>query len=85
MYVHTNLEAESVDIESYCKEKDLEACVIKLTFISIHICIIAIYRAPSGNFNFFINNLDSILRKLYYPVVDFIICCDINIDYHKKY
>jgi len=53
MYVHKSLEAVSVDIESYCKEKDLESCAIKLNFISIHICTIAIYRASSGNFNFF--------------------------------
>ena len=53
MYVHKSLNIESVDIENYCNEKDLEACATKLTLNSTHICIITIYRAPSGNFSFF--------------------------------
>ena len=60
IYVHKSLKIESVDIENYCKEKELEACATKLTLNSTHICIITTYRAPSGNFTFFINNLDSI-------------------------
>jgi hypothetical protein len=43
------------------------------------ICIIATYRAPSGNFDFFINKLDTILKKLFKANVEFIICGDINI------
>jgi hypothetical protein len=78
------LEIESIDIENYYKEKDLEACAINLNPNSTHICIITTYRAPSGNFNFFINKLDSILRNLYNPALEFIICCDINIDYLKN-
>jgi len=52
IYVHKSLKIESVDIENYCKEKDLEASATKLTPNSTHICI-TIYRAPSGNFTFF--------------------------------
>jgi len=84
MYVHRSLELESVDTGNYCKEKGFEACAIKPNFISTHICIIAIYRAPTGNFNFFINNLDSILRNVYNPTLELIICGDINIDYLKN-
>ena len=84
IYVHKSLKFGSVDIENYCKEKDLEACAAKLTLNSTHICIITIYRAPSGNFTFFINNFDSILRNLYNPALEFIICRDINIDYLKN-
>jgi hypothetical protein len=84
MYVHKSLEIESIDIENYCKEKDLEDCAIKRNLNSTHICIITTYRAPSGNFNFFINKLDSILRNLYNPALEFNICGDINIDYLKN-
>jgi hypothetical protein len=84
MYVHKSLEIDSIDIENYCKEKDLEACAIKLNLNSTHICIITTYRAPLGNFNFFINKLDAILRKLHNPAIEFIICGDINIDYLKN-
>jgi exonuclease III len=44
-------------------------------------CIIAIYTAPSGNFDLFINKLDVILRKLYTTALEYIICGDININY----
>ena len=84
MYVHKNLKIRSVDIENYCKEKYLEACAIKLNLNSTHICIITTYTAPSGNFKFFINNLDSILRSLYNPALELIICGDINIDCLKN-
>jgi hypothetical protein len=72
IYVHKSLKIESVGIESYCKEKDLEACAIKLNINSTHICIITTYSAPSGNFNLFINNLESILRNLYNPALELI-------------
>ena len=84
MYVHKCLEFVSTDIEIYCNEKDFEACAIKLNLNSTSICIITTYRAPSGNFNLFINKLDAILNKLYNPSLDFIICGDINIDYLKN-
>jgi hypothetical protein len=51
-YMHKSLKSESINIEKYVKEKDLEACGIKLKLNSTHICIITIYRAPSGNFGF---------------------------------
>jgi hypothetical protein len=45
------------------------------------VCIIAIYRAPSGNLDTFITNLDAILKKLFTVTVNLIICGDININY----
>ena len=44
-------------------------------------CIIAIHRAPSGNFDLFITKLDTVLRKLYTSTLEYIICGDININY----
>jgi exonuclease III len=64
MYVHKSLKTESIYIEKHVKEKDLEACAIKLNLNSTYICIITIYTAPSGNFNLFINKLDAILNHL---------------------
>jgi hypothetical protein len=69
MYVHKSLEIDTMDTGNYCKQKYLEACATKLNINSTRICIITTYRAPSGNFNFFINNLDAILRKLYNPAL----------------
>ena len=84
MYVHKCLEFVNINIENCCKEKDFEACAIKLNLNSTHIYIITTYRAPSRNFDSFINKLDTILRKLYNATLDFIICGDINIDYLKN-
>jgi hypothetical protein len=42
------------------------------------ICIIATQRAPSGNFDISINELDSILKKLFSVTFDCKICGDIN-------
>ena len=84
IYVHKSLNFESVDIGNYCKGKDLEACAIRLNLNSTQICIISTYRAPTGNFTFFTNNLDLILHTLYKPASKLIICGDINIDYLKN-
>ena len=68
-------------MEKHCKDKDFEVCVIKTYFNAKCVCIIAIYGAPSGNFDLFISKLDTVLRKLYTVNTEYIICGDINIDY----
>jgi hypothetical protein len=70
-----------INIARYCKEKELEACAIKLLSLSINICIITVYRSPGGNFQFFLNRFKNILNKVYKPGAHIIICGDININY----
>jgi hypothetical protein len=53
----------SIDLAKFCKDKDFKACAIKIYLDSRKICRIAIYRAPSGNFEIFINKLDLILKN----------------------
>ena len=80
--MHKSLNFENIDLEIYCIEKDFEVCALKFNLNSIWACIMKkIYRALSGNFNSFINEFDKILRKLYIPTLEYIICDDINIDY----
>ena len=81
MYVHNNLTFTNIDLSEYCKEKDFEACAIKLTTTSLNICIITIYRSPTGDFNGFLQNLDKVLQLLYTSALHIIICGDININY----
>jgi len=69
------------DLKMYCKDKDFDVCAIKIHLNTKSACIIAIYRAPSGNFDLFITKLDRILRKLFAFTIEYIICGDINIDY----
>jgi len=71
----------NVDLDKYCKEQDIEACLIKLTSTFHNILIMTVYRAPSGNFNLFLKRLDDILKSLYRADLKIIICGDININY----
>ena len=65
-----------------CKnDKDFEVCAIKIHFNTKSACIIAIQRAPSGNFNLFITKLHAILRKLYTATSEYIVRGYKNIDY----
>jgi hypothetical protein len=66
-------------MEKFCKDKDLEVCALKLDFLSIKVCIISVYRSPNGSFQYFIKGLDNIIKNVYEPDVQLIICGDINV------
>jgi hypothetical protein len=70
-----------LDLSKYCKEQDIEACAIKLELIALNIHVVTVYRAPCGDFNSFLNGLDSTIKSLYKVELKLIICGDINIDY----
>jgi endonuclease/exonuclease/phosphatase family metal-dependent hydrolase len=55
-------------------------CALRLE-PAVNICVMAVYRAPCGNFTSFISGVDNIIRLLYKAKSKFIICGDINIDY----
>jgi exonuclease III len=48
---------------------------------STNICILTVYRSPTGNFSYFLNNLESVLTRLYSTSLDIILCGDINVNY----
>jgi len=81
IYVLNNLKYTNIDLSEYCKEKDFETFALKLTINTLNICIITIYRSSSGNFNYFLQNLEKVLQLLYTPTLHIIICGDININY----
>ena len=81
IFVQESLSFVKIDLEKYCKDKDLEICAIKISFNSKSANILAIYRAPSGNFDLFLSKLDTILRKLYTATTEYIICGDLNVDF----
>jgi len=80
-FVRNNLECTNIELDKYCKEQDIEACMIKLTSTLHNILIMTVYRAPSGNFNLFLKRLEDILKSHYRVDLKFIICGDININY----
>ena len=75
------LQYSIIDLDKYCKDQDIEVCVLKLESTFFNVCIIAVYRAPTGNFNLFLNRLDDIIKTLYKANLQLIICGDINTHY----
>jgi hypothetical protein len=59
-FVHKKLKFSNVTLNEFCKEQELEVCAVKLQFPFGIICILSIYRAPSGNFSYFLNSLDAV-------------------------
>ena len=55
----------TVNLDQYNKEKDFETCALKLNVLSNSFTIICVYRSPTGNFAYFLNQLESILNKIY--------------------
>jgi hypothetical protein len=84
MYILKKLSFTSINLTKYCKDKDLEACAIKLKLSTTNTCILTIHRSPVGNFQFFLNGLEVILKIVYKPNILLIICGDINVNYLEE-
>jgi len=81
IYVHDTLKFANIDLTEYCMEKDIEISAARLNINPLTLCILTIYRAPSGNFAYFLQNLDNVLKTLYTPSTHLVICGDLNINY----
>jgi exonuclease III len=68
-------------LNAFCKEQDLEACAIKLQFPFGNIYILAIYRAPTGDFSYFLIGLEAIFKSSCNMNSELIICGDFNVNY----
>jgi hypothetical protein len=49
-FAQNGLECAKIDVNKYCKDQDIEICMLNLnsTFFRLH--IMAVYRAPTGDF-----------------------------------
>jgi hypothetical protein len=65
IFVQKNLKYTNTDLGKYCKDQNTEVSVLKLKSTFFNACIMAVYRAPSANFNLFLNRLDNIIKTLY--------------------
>ena len=81
IYVHESLKFSTVNLQKYCNEQDIELAAIQIKHQKGKIIVICICRAPSGNFDIFLHNLEIILNILYTHCTEFIRCGDININY----
>jgi exonuclease III len=81
IFVHESINFIGIDLQHRCKEQDTEICAIKMNLNKLNIIIIAIYRSPVGDFNYFLEKLDATLNQLHNIRMKFVICGDINVNY----
>jgi exonuclease III len=81
IFVRKDQHFNKIDISHHHKEQDLEICAILLVTKTSNLIILSLYRAPSGDVKEFQMRLDAILKYLYSPKSEFIVCGDININY----
>jgi len=68
-------------MDKYSNEKDTEICAVKLHILSCTIIIITVYRSPTGNVAYVLNNMEAALNQVYNNTLDIILCGDFNINY----
>jgi len=73
-----------IGILLHCARRTLKVCAVELETKSSNFRILALYRAPSANFNQFIKRLDATLKYLYNPKSEFLICGDCLNDKNQK-
>jgi hypothetical protein len=64
IYISNDIQFNIINLNQYNREKDLEICVVNIRLPSNSITVICIYRSPTGNFNYFLNQLESALNKI---------------------
>jgi hypothetical protein len=52
--VYRNLKYNTINIDKYNIDKDIEACAIQLDSTFHELCILTIYRSPKGDFTNFL-------------------------------
>jgi hypothetical protein len=70
-----------MDLDSHCIGQDFEVCAIKLSHSPVNLCILSVYRSPSGNFDTFIMKLGEILNIVFQNQVNFVICVDFKVNF----
>jgi hypothetical protein len=76
--VHKNIQFHTVNLDQFNKEKDHEICALKLKLMSKNFTIICICTSPTGNFSYFLNQLESVLNKLHKTSTELVLYGDFN-------
>jgi exonuclease III len=81
IFVSSNIQFQTINLDHFNKEKDLEICALEIDLPLVNLIIICIYRSPTGNFKYFIDQLEAPLNSLYKVSTYFILCGDFNINH----
>jgi exonuclease III len=81
IFISNKICFDVINLDQFIKEKDLEICALKICLLNNSFKIICIYRSPTGDFSYFLNQLESILKKIFKTSTHIILCGDFNINY----
>ena len=81
MSINSYLESNMIDLSQYFIDKVIEECAVQISIVNHFTIFLCIYRSPSGNFGEFAVQLDLILKYVYKPKLEFIICGDFNVNF----
>jgi hypothetical protein len=89
IYIHEDIIFSKLNVQCYCRVKDLEIVAIKFKFNKRNFIVYCIYKAPSGDLQYFFEQLENILNAHLHLKSEPILCGDPNIDqlasdYKKK-
>jgi len=81
IFILNNILFDVIDLEQFNKEKDFEICALKIQIMSTYLIVLCVYRSPSGNFPYFLTQLEIVLNKLYKISTNIILCGDFNVNF----
>ena len=84
IFIRDNIQFSNINLQQHNKEQDLEITAIKIKFPKKNVIVFCVYRAPSGDFDYFLCHIDRILNYLYKPKTEFILCGDLNINFLER-
>ena len=81
IFIHESYQFFNINVQNCCKEKDLEVCGNKLYLPNCTAGLLNIYRLPSGNFEYFLNKLETLLNCISINSLELITCGDFNVNF----
>ena len=83
IYIHESIQSSNIETQNYCKEKDFEACAVKLHLPTGGVSIVCLYRSPLGNFDYFLKELETILIFISRDTKRLAVCGDFNVNFDE--
>ena len=81
IFIHEEIKYLKIDLKQYCKEQDIEIVAVKIKYNTTNYSIYCLYRSPTGNLEYFYEQLDKVLDSNLHTKSKIIICGDLNIDF----
>jgi exonuclease III len=79
--VKSNIQTDTIKFHQFNKEKDFESCCLKFQFLTKSYIVVCMYRSPTGNFSYFLEQLELLLNRICKLSCVIILCGDFNINY----